>query len=75
MEKSSNPAGIPSSEKIWSKIVLLSGQIFFITSKQNDRSVYYLYELRNGKAVRIDKDSNPRIMEERIIKNERTKEK
>lgn len=75
MEKSSNPAGIPSSEKIWSKTVLLSGQIFFITSKQNDRSVYYLYELRNGKAVRIDKDSNPRIMEERIIKNERTKEK
>lgn len=75
MSKTSLPAGIPSSEKIWSKTVLLSGQTFFITSKSNDRSIYFLYELRDGKAVRIDKDSNPRIMEERTIKNGRTKEK
>ena len=62
-----NPVGIPSAERVWSRIKTEDDRTFYITSRESDRSLYFLYEVIDGRATKIDKDKSPRRLEERNI--------
>ena len=61
-----NVKGIPRTEQLWVTIHKLDVK-YFITSKINDTSLFYLYKYNDNehKAVKIDKDKNPKNMEKR----------
>ena len=60
------PQGIPSSERIWTRTEH-NGKTYYTTTKGSDRSIYFLYEVKNGNAVKIDKDPSPRKLDERNV--------
>ena len=47
--------GIPKTERIWVKRTTLKGEVFYTTSKENDRSYYLLYKMEGDKAVKLGK--------------------
>ena len=61
--------GIPKTEKIWVKITTDDGNIFYTTSKVNDRVFYYLYKFVDGKAIKLGKAKSPIELDEKYIKN------
>ena len=60
--------GIPSLERLWVTIIAENGSRFYITSKSSDRSMYYIYQEVDGKAVKLAKGDNPRKLEEDSLK-------
>lgn len=62
--------GIPKSEKIWVKRTTASGEVYYTTSKENDRSVYYLYKMDGDKAVKLGKSKSPTELEQKYIDGE-----
>lgn len=62
--------GIPKSEKIWVKRITVSGEVYYITSKENDRGVYYLYKMNGDKAVKLGKSKSPTELEQKYIDGE-----
>ena len=60
--------GIPKSERIWVKQTTVSGDVFYTTSKDMDRSVYFLYKMCDGKAVKVGKNKSPLELERQFIK-------
>lgn len=42
-------------------------QDFLMTSKAGDRKYFYLYKIENNKAVRLDRATDPRALEEKYI--------
>jgi len=59
--------GIPKSEKIWVTQTMSDGTVYYTTSKENDRSMYFLYRLENDTAVRIGKSRSPSELEQKYI--------
>ena len=58
--------GIPKTEKVWVKQTTIDGDIYYITSKETDRSMYYLYKLEGNKAVKIAKSKTPLSFDEKL---------
>lgn len=58
--------GIPKTEKIWVKQITTDGNIYYITSKESDRSMYYLYKLEGDKAVKLAKSKSPLNFDEKL---------
>ena len=58
--------GIPKTEKIWVKQTTTNGDIYYITSKETDRSMYYLYKLEGDKAVKLAKAKSPLDFDEKL---------
>lgn len=67
MNKEKNPNGIPPSETLWVTYKTIDGDIYYTTSKTNNRDYYYLYKLIDGKAVKLGKSRNPSELEEKYI--------
>jgi hypothetical protein len=59
---------IHKNETLWVTINTLDKK-YFITSKENDRSMYYLYEkLDNGEVIKLAKHANPILLERKYIR-------
>lgn len=59
--------GIPKTERIWVKRTTLKGEVFYTTSKENDRSYYFLYKMEGDKAVKLGKSKSPVELERKYI--------
>lgn len=59
--------GIPKTEKRWVKRTTIKGEVFYITSKENDRSYYFIYKMEGDKAVKLGKSKSPVELEGKYI--------
>lgn len=59
--------GIPKNEKVWVEFTALNGDIFLTTTKEGDRSCYFLYKIINGVATKLGKAKDPIELEEKYI--------
>lgn len=60
-------SGIPKNEVVWVEIVANNGNEYYITSKMDDRSWYFLYGVTDdGEVVKLGKNKNPMVLENRI---------
>lgn len=57
--------GIPSTEHIWLQLKTESGNMYYITSKTNDRSLYFIYKIENDKATKLGKGKDPLALEDK----------
>ena len=62
--------GIPKTERIWVCRITGDGSVYYITSKDNDRSYYFLYKMENDKAVKLGKAKSPLDLENKHIDKE-----
>lgn len=60
--------GIPKNEKIWTTSKTLAGNTYYITAKITNRDMYFIYQLIDGKAVKIGKNKNPNILSQQYVK-------
>ena len=63
--------GIPRTERIWLTRLTESGETYYITSKESDRNMYFLYRVDGDKAVKIGKAKSPADLEEKYIEGEK----
>lgn len=61
--------GIPKTERIWVRYTTAQGEVYLTTSKESDRSMYYLYKMDGDKAVKLGKNKSPSELERQFIKN------
>jgi len=54
------------SEKTWLKYTTEKGDNYIITSKEMDRSLYFLYRLNGSKYEKVGKNKDPTKLEEMI---------
>ena len=66
MNKAKNP-NIPSSETLCVTYKAADGNIYYMTSKDNNRDYFYLYKLTNGEAIKLGKSRNPSELENKYI--------
>lgn len=59
--------GLPKNEIVWEKRITSGGNTYYITTKGNDRSIYYFYELKNGSAVKVGKSKSPLDIKKYIV--------
>lgn len=59
--------GIPKTERIWVQRTTGDGSVYYITSKDNDRSYYFLYKMNDDKAVKLGKAKSPLDLESKYI--------
>lgn len=59
--------GIPKTETIWLTRLTEWQETYYITSKENDRNMYYLYRQDGDKAVKIGRAKSPTELEEKYI--------
>lgn len=62
-----NKSGIPKTERIQVQRRMSNGDVYYITSKDNDRSYYFLYKMENDKAVKLGKAKSPLDLESKYI--------
>lgn len=60
---------IPKTERIWVQHTAGDGSVYYITSKENDRSYYFLYKMGNDKAIKLGKAKSPLDFEGKYIDN------
>ncbi len=61
--------GIPGAEYIWLERRTRSGETYFITSKPGAAAVmFYIYQLTDGKAVKLGKGASPVELEKKYVK-------
>lgn len=58
---------LPKNETLWMTRVTENGEVFFITSKEDDRRMYFLYKVDALRPARIGKARTPAELEERYI--------
>ena len=56
--------GISKGERIWVTKTTKCGGVYYITSKEFDRNMYYLYQLDGDRAVKIGKSKSPKKLDE-----------
>ena len=56
----------PKDEKVWVSYFDVDHKLHFIITSKVARDFYFLYELRNGKFVKVSKNKNPVALEEKI---------
>lgn len=61
--------GFPKGEVLWETYTTEKGEVYFITSKEFDRSFYYLYRQEQNNKVRVGKAKTPVELEKKFIKN------
>lgn len=61
----------PKGEIVWVNHCDYDGNLRYITTSKPNREYYNLYELKDGKFVKLGKDHSPRVLEERYIHFER----
>lgn len=60
----------PKGERIWITHCAMGGEPRYITtSKDNDRTWYFLYEIKDDKVVRISKSRNPNDFDKIVYTN------
>lgn len=59
--------GIPKSEHIWTMHTTSNGDVFYTTAKENDRSMYFIYKMIDGKAVKLGKNKSPLELDRKYI--------
>lgn len=57
----------PKGEIVWVGHYDKDSNLRYITTSKPARDYYYLYELKDGKFVKLGKDRNPRALEEKYI--------
>lgn len=68
-ENTKKLCSIPKDEKSWMHCKNNNGEEFIITSKENDRSKYFLYQIQeNNKLKKISKNKNPSEFDDIIFK-------
>lgn len=58
----------PKGEFVWVRHNGTDGNLRYITTSKQSRDFYYLYELRDGKFVKIGKHKDPQELERKYIK-------
>lgn len=58
--------GIPRTERIWTEYRTSGQEIFYITSKENNRDTFFLYRIDGGAAVKLGKSKSPAELEKKI---------
>lgn len=58
----------PKGEIVWVSHYDAGHKLKYITTSKPARDYYYLYELRDGKLVKLGKDKSPDTLEERYVK-------
>lgn len=58
----------PKGEIVWVRYNI-EGELKYILTAKQTRDVYFLYELRDGKFVKLGKDQSPKVLEKKHIKN------
>lgn len=69
MEENSIP-GIPKTERIWTRRTTKSKDVYITTSKQNDRTYYFMYKIVDGKAVKLGKSKSPLELDRKYVTND-----
>jgi hypothetical protein len=69
MGKSVFIPGIPKTETIEITFRTTQGDVYYTTTKTQNRKYYYLYKLVDGVAQKLGKANNPVELEEKFIKN------
>ena len=58
----------PKGEIIWVGHYNKDRNLRYITTSKPTRDYYFLYELKDGKFVKLGKDKNPSALEKKFIK-------
>lgn len=58
----------PKGEIVWVGHYDIDHNLRYITTSKPSRDYYYLYELRDGKFVKLGRDKSPKALEEKYIK-------
>lgn len=61
----------PKGEIVWIGHYDTNHELRFITTSKPTRECYFLYELVDGKFVKLGKDKNPKKLEEKFITPEK----
>ena len=59
---------LPKTERLWLTETSRSGEVFYITAKQNDDNCYYIYKRAGDGVERIGKGRSPLDLENKFIK-------
>lgn len=59
----------PKGEIVWVSHYDIDHNLRYITTSKPSRDYYYLYELRDGKFVKLGRDKSPKALEEKYIKH------
>ena len=57
----------PKGEIVWVEHHNANGNLRYITTSKSTRDYYYLYELADGKFVKIGKEKDPSVLERKYI--------
>lgn len=57
----------PAGEKIWEFYNNKHGELAFIMTSKSSREYYFVYELQDGKFVKLGRGQNPRELEKKFI--------
>lgn len=60
---------ISKTEKVWVHIFTVSGSEYFITSKINNREIYFIYQKTSDGMIKLGKSSSPRELEDKYTKD------
>ena len=58
----------PKGEIVWVAHMDQNHKLRYITTSKPSRELYFLYELTDGKFVKLGKDRSPKALEEKYIK-------
>lgn len=58
----------PKGEIVWVNHYGWDGNLKYITTSKPSRETYFLYEYKDGKFVKLGKNENPKVLEEKYIK-------
>lgn len=58
---------IPRTEHIWLTNTTASGEVFYITSKENSRDTYYIYRKTDSGVEKLGKGKSPPELEKKYI--------
>lgn len=59
--------GIPKSETLHVTEISASGEVFYITSKENNRDTYYIYQKTDAGVEKLGKGKSPPELEKKFI--------
>ncbi len=57
----------PKGEIVWVGHYDKNNHLRYITTSKPARDFYFLYELKDGKFVKLGKDRNPKVLEEKFV--------
>lgn len=58
----------PKGEIVWVGQYDINHNLRYIITSKASRDFYYLYELRDGKFVKLGRDRSPKVLEDKYIK-------